>query len=339
MSAPIDAAAVIVGLTRRAGEFAARAFVHGRRVGNEYTIGDFSDRAGRAIIFAVDGPTAGRWRDVRNGREGDVLDFVAAALFAGDREKAFAWSAAWLGLDATRTVERADTIFAEALAARAGLRHGQPANEAQRALLRDQAHRLWSEALPDLAGTPAAAYLATHGIDLRRTGPIPALRFQPALAYPDSELRMPALVAAASDEAGQFVAAVRLYLRQDPVDGSVTRARVAAPVLPLGAIAGGAVRLGSELADGWTVTVALEDALRLHGARPGERILAAIDAGNLRRLHIPVGLCRLRVSSPWVPAGTREARQLFGAMERWRRGFAGRIEFETIEAATRRAVA
>jgi DNA primase len=105
-----------------------------------------------------------------------------------------------------------------------------------RGVYNDAAQRLWSEARP-VAGTPAAAYLASRGLGATSA----ELRFHPRAPHGPSPLTRyrPALIAAVRDSSG-LVAVHRSFV--DPRGAGL--ADIAAPRCGLGRMGGGAVRLG-----------------------------------------------------------------------------------------------
>ena len=106
-------------------------------------------------------------------------------------------------------------------------------DDAQR---RKAARRIWDAAKP-LAGTLAETYLHARGVGY--VASVPALRFSPALSYPQAPEPFPCLVAGVQGVHGDFLGVQRTYLAADGAD----KANVEEPRLSLGRVGGGAVRL------------------------------------------------------------------------------------------------
>jgi putative DNA primase/helicase len=101
---------------------------------------------------------------------------------------------------------------------------------------RAAAWSIWQASGPDHDGL-VRRYLNDRAIRL----PLPpTLRFHPSLSHPESDRRWPAMVAVVQDVTGRFLGIHRSYL--DPAGG---KAPVGPAKLTLGAIRGGAVRLGT----------------------------------------------------------------------------------------------
>lgn len=337
----LDTAEVITGLTARTAELAGRAYPAAQRRGDCYVVvTDFGDQPGRSITLAVAGSHAGAWQG-RN-ESGDILDFAAIALFAGDRKAAFAWARAWLGRDPTQHVEDADRIFAEIEARRRDRRQGNPRNDVERQEFRDRARRLWDEATADLAGTFAAMYLHEAGVSgydpaaPLRAAQIPALRFHPSCLHPERRRLEPALLAALTDGYGQFQALLRIWLRVARWGATpyaeVTGATARPGALTMGDIAGAAVRFGSPIAQTWDLAIDLEHGLRLHLAHPDHHVLVCVRAQNLINQFIPIGLTRLRICVPLVGSYTGDGRHILRAQRRWIGKIGGIVEFAPLNA-------
>ena len=101
---------------------------------------------------------------------------------------------------------------------------------------RKAARRIWDAAKP-LAGTLAETYLHARGVGY--VASVPALRFSPALSYPQTPEPFPCLVARVQDAHGDFLGVQRTYLAAD----GAGKANVEEPRLSLGPVGGGAVRL------------------------------------------------------------------------------------------------
>ncbi len=162
---------------------------------------------------------------------------------------------------------------------------------------RRAALRLFLEAKPSLAGTPAAEYLAARGIDLALLSRQPrSLRFHPALQHHESGRVFPALIAGVVGPGGAFSASHRTWLQQDEA-GRWVKARVANPKLSLGIVAAGCIPIwrgasGKSLRDAGPDEVVvigegIETCLSIALACPELRVLAAVSLGNLGRVALP----------------------------------------------------
>lgn len=173
--------------------------------------------------------------------------------------------------------------------------------QAEREKRARQAAALWREAVP-ICGTIAETYLRGRAIAC----PLPdALRYHPACWHGATATRHPALVALA--EGGDGFAVHRTYLRPD---GSGKAAIDPAKAM-LGAVAGGAVRLG-EGASGLAVAEGIETALSLACGllRAPATIWAALSTSGLRGLTLPPEPGRLTIAPDGDDAGRAAAHAL-----------------------------
>lgn len=261
----------------------------GRRDGAEWRAGSLAGEPGRSLGVHLFGSKAGVWSDFASGETGDALDLVAGALYHGDKRAALAWARRWLDLgDAAAPAPHRPTPPPSSPAGQA---------DAEAEARRGAALRMFVAAHPNLAGTPAAAYLATRGIDLAELGRQPrSLRFAPALWNRESGQHWPALLAAVSDAAGAHVATHRTWLAKD-AGGIWKKAPLRDPKMSLGSVAGGCIRLwrgasGKPLAqapEGEAVVIAegIETALSVVIACPERRVLSAVSLSNMARLALP----------------------------------------------------
>ena len=170
---------------------------------------------------------------------------------------------------------------------------------------RAAARRLWSDAVP-AAGTLADRYLAGRCLPDLATSP--RLRFFADTPHPEAG-RLPAMIAAVSDAAGDLVAVHRTYL-----DAATARkARVEPAKASLGPIWGGSVRLHAVAAE-LVIGEGIETA-----ASAGKLLQlpawAAISAGNLARgLVLPQEVTSIVIAADSDDAGQDAARS---AWSRW----------------------
>ena len=259
----------------------------GRRNGQEWCVGGVDGSPGESCRVHLGGQKSGVWSDFATGESGDALDLVAAVLYRGDKKAAFAWALIWLGLaqpgHAAPATQRAFVPEKSAPAA--------PATDFRKAAL-----ALYLSAAPQLAGTPADLYLRGRGIDLSRLGRQPrALRFHPACWCTEAGTKLPALVAAVTDGAGQHVATHRTWLEQR--GGQWGKARLKDPKMTLGRLCGGSIRLQrgaskkalKDAPAGETVVVGegIETCLSVALACPDMRVLCAVSMSNAGSLALP----------------------------------------------------
>jgi putative DNA primase/helicase len=186
-------------------------------------------------------------------------------------------------------------------ARRAALRPAEP----DAAWRLDAARRIWGAAGP-ATGTIVEAYLCARGL----TRPPPAsLRYAPALLH-RSGRRPPAMVAAVQGPDGRLVGVQRTWLRPD----GAGKADVDPPRMALGAIAGGAVRLGPAAAE-IAVAEGIETGLAVAQAT-GLPVWAALSTGGLRSLILPPEVRTVLVFSDGDAPGEAAAR---AAASRWLR--------------------
>jgi hypothetical protein len=286
----------------------------GRRT---WRCGTLDGDAGSALCAWLDGPRRGRWRDYRAGQGGDALDLVAAVACNGDLAAAIGWARDWLGLGAVDG-ERAEQMRRQAEAARERRGHQAEVDAVRQA--RD-AKALWLAGVELQQDDAAWRYLLGRGIDLAELPQAPAaLRLQKALWNPESRRCWPALLAAISGAAGQFVNAHRIWLRERP-DGSVMKAPIARPKLSMpGGYAGGCVRLWrgasgkpwSAMPQGETLLVGegIEDTLAIVCARPEWRAASVLSVSSIAALALPPQVRRLVWIAQNDPPGSPAAQTL-----------------------------
>lgn len=269
----------------------------GTKDGQEWRVGSIAGEPGRSMAVRLSGSKRGTWCDFGGPQDhrGDALDLVAQVHFGGDKRQALRWARVWLGLDkldiANFETRRAEVKRREKTAER---------DEEGRRL---SAMRLFLDAPASLGGTPVAAYLAGRGLDLAQLGRQPrALRYHPEtpcgpLSEPGRLARIPAMVAAVSNAAGDHIATHRTFLEPDGRGGWRKHSGIPKAKLVLGRYAGGTIRLwrgasGKALADapdGDTVAICegIEDGLTVAINCPDWRVLAAVSISNFANLELP----------------------------------------------------
>jgi len=281
MPQSFDAHDIAQMLAARADRLARELLPRGRLDGRNWRVGSRG-----SLSIELTGDRIGLWFDHEAGAGGDALDLVAQVLFRGDLAEAIAWSRRWLGIG-DGPVPAVQPRQAAAAAA-------DHAADAERRLA--LASALWLHACPNLAGTPAAAYLAGRGIELADLGRQPrALRYHPALWCQEAGAKLPAMVAAVTDASGQHTATHRTWLASRA--GAWTKAPLSSPKKSIGRVRGGSIRIwrgssGKSLRDapaGDTVVIAegIETALSIVLACPELRVLAAVSLGNMTALALP----------------------------------------------------
>lgn len=159
------------------------------------------------------------------------------------------------------------------------------------------ARTLWKRGKP-AKGTLAHQYLKNRGINI---DPPPTLRFCPDLYHDPSRKRLPALLAAASDENKKITGIQRIFLDKDG-----NKADVSPNKMCLGRIRGAAVRL-SPIRAGLVLTEGIEDALTLLEARPDLAVWAVLGAPHLATAPVPKSVKRLIIAADNDPAGKEAA--------------------------------
>jgi putative DNA primase/helicase len=177
--------------------------------------------------------------------------------------------------------------------------------DSRRARSQERALRLWRGSEP-VAGTPAARYLVARGV--RHLAQSIALRYRGDCPHPE-RTRLPALVAAVTDESGAVVGVHRTFVRRD---GS-GKASVEPNKASIGPIWGGAIRL-FPVAEHLVIGEGIETAASA-GVLLGLPAWAAISAGNLARgLVLPPEVCVVTIAADPDKAGRQAARV---AWSRW----------------------
>jgi len=176
-----------------------------------------------------------------------------------------------------------------------GTNHQGGSMDAQRIAL---ARQLWAAAKP-IDGTPGETYLRTRGILIK----LPSnLRFA-MLNHREAASLLPCLLARVDGIDGGIVGVHRTFLRPD----GRGKAQVPTPRMALGAIRGGAVRLGPTaveigLAEG------IENALSAMQLHPGLAVWAGLCVGNLASISLPPEVTTLRLFLDGDAAGSPAAR-------------------------------
>jgi len=278
---------------------------NGRRCGHYWIVGDVNNNVGRSLYVRLKGPLSGKgargkWADGATGEHGDLLDLIRA------RE----------GLTSFRaTLDEARHFLRAPRESSSDRRDGHSSARDTVALAR----KIWA-ASRSIAGTPAETYLRARKItvDLRDA----PLRYHPALLYRDPNSpsrRLPALVAAVTDNGGEFNGIHRTFL--DPSRND--KANVVSPRRSLGAILGNGVRFGA-IDDFAIIGEGIETVLSLKSAFPDIPVVAALSAAHLAAWGFSSGMRRVVIAADNDLAGRRAASKLA------ERGKVAGIEVETL---------
>jgi len=293
MTGPLSIPQIVELLNGRLEALCAELLPKGKREGAEWVEARRgAGGLGDSLKIHLGPARRGVWKHFAAGVGGDALELVRYLQTGGDKAAAIQWSRAWLGLDGAdpARLDRARRRAAAATAERKAL------DREDSARMRGAAHRLWLEAEPGIAGTPADAYLRGRGIDLARLGRQPAaLRYHSRCWCAESDSYRPAMVAAIAGPKG-FAAAHRTYLEILP-GGAVGKAGLKAAKKTLGRWRGGTIRLWRgasgkglrQAPDGDVVvlTEGIEDGLTAALHRPDFRVMAAVSVGNMANIDLP----------------------------------------------------
>lgn len=219
------------------------------------------------------------------GATGDVIDFVRQAENCGFLDAVRSIVGAIPAITIPRERERIRKL-----------------DRAKRALAGAYARCQWRDALP-AEGTPAETYLRSRGI----TWPIPpTIRFGTVppwinLTTGSSGKPLPALIAACQRVDGSLGGVQRIFLQQNGLRADIPR-----PKLSLGAIKGGALRLGPVAAE-MIVCEGPEDGLTLHQMLPSTPVWVALGSGNIPYMELPPEVRRVIVAGDNNPGGRKAA--------------------------------
>ena len=303
----------------------AELLPNGKQHGHEWQVGGIDGQPGTSMSVNL-GHRAGVWSDFATGEGGDVLDLVAAVLFAKDKGQAIRWARSWLGLDGRDPGRLAVTRRA---AARPKAEDEQSEQER-----RDSAARMFrgaksfTEAWGGFAKTPAADYLHGRGISFQQLGRVPGvLAFSRECWCGEVRAKLPAMVAAVQVR-NQIVGVHRTYL-EITGPGAAKKAQLVNAKLSLGPIRGGVIPLwrgdsklawrdlwDAELSLDWpaceadravTLTEGIEDALSIAVASPGRRVVACVSLANMGSAVLPPCLNDVTIAADNDPRDSKAA--------------------------------
>jgi hypothetical protein len=274
--------------------------------GNYLKAGSIGGERGGSLVLNLSGANRGMWRDWSSNDQGDMIVLVERTMFGGDRGKAVAWLKSWLGLD---DLDPARVQQVRAAAARRDAElEAEAAREAE--AKKRGARALWLNGRADIAGTPAADYLAARGIRGEALGRWPgALRYHPEVWNRDAGIKLPCLVSQMILPTGEHVATHRTWLGRDArgVWGKADGAGVGVPrgqaKKVLGKSRGAFVPLRKGASrramgqlvqpDTLYVTEGIEDALTVAMCKPEARVAAAYSLGNLAAIEFPPAIATI----------------------------------------------
>ncbi|SEP49513.1 Toprim domain-containing protein [Methylobacterium sp. ap11] len=278
-------------LADRAEAFCRRYLSNGYRSGRFWCVGDAFNSEGASMYVRLTGPSTGKgacgkWTDAATGEHGDLLDVIV--LQTGNRWKeALAEARAFLSLPEPLVTEPARSV--------------SPASDTT-----ESARRLWGYGR-SLAGTPAAAYLRSRGLE-HAVGE-PSLRFHPRCLYrpsqkePGPDTWHPALIAGITDLSGAVMGVSRTWLAPD----GRGKAALRDPRRGLGQQLGHGVRFPGTVPDLMVAGEGVETVLSLKLLLPAVPHVAGLSGGHLGALILPPGLRQLYIARDADPAGERGA--------------------------------
>ena len=265
---------------------------NGRRCGNYWVVGDVNNHAGRSLYVRLKGPLSGRgargrWADSATAEHGDLLDLIRARK----------------GLTSFRDTHDEARRFLRAPSRASSIQKDARSGERDTVAL---ARKIWAASRP-IAGTPAEAYLRARKINADLNDA--PLRYHPALLYRDTPnsppQKLPALVAAVTDNSGEVTGIHRTFL--DPTRKD--KARVPSPRRSLGAILGHGVRFGV-IDDFAIIGEGIETVFSLKCVFPRVPMLAALSAAHLAAWRPPSSLRRLIIAADNDEPGRSAAHRL-----------------------------
>jgi hypothetical protein len=305
MSAP-----EIAHLLARQAEAVCRHYLPaGRRQGHYWLVGDVHNTPGRSLFVRLSGSSsgkgaAGRWQDSATGEYGDLLDVIRESCGLTDFRDVAEEARRFLGLARGDYAPLIASTDPEPRIA------GDLAATVAQAQAQRSAMRLFAMAQP-LSGTLAESYLRRRGITSAALAGTESLRYHPRCFYranPDAPPETwPALIAAVTDLNGTITGVHRTWLDPGGFDRiRLGKAPLETPRRALGHLLGHAVRFGPTT--GIEVLAAgegIETMLSLRCALPTMPMAAALSAGHLTAILLPVGLRRLYIARDADPAGDR----------------------------------
>lgn len=334
MSGPLEVSEIAGMLTDRIEDLVDYLFPNAHKQGPEMCVGSLAGEKGQSLRIHIGRDSRrGVWRDFSAGVDGDPLDLVMHARFAGSKKDAVQWAISWMGLD-NQDPKRVQQYRLEAKAARES-RHAEAESERKKRI--GSARARWHQGTA-IAGTLVERYLRGRGIDLRALGKAPgAIRFHAGLQYGWAEsdadkLILPGMVTMITALSGEHIATHRTFLKPD---GS-GKADASDGIPPdakgnpgdakkvMGPYAGGHIPIWKgeqscplrDIKAGTDVYVSegIEDGLTAAVADPTLRIIAMVALGNLINLQLPAQMGSLIILKQNDPPGSEAAKAMARAV-------------------------
>lgn len=268
----------------------------GHREGRYWLVGDADNTPGRSMYVRLTsndpGQLPGKWTDAATGEHGDLLDIIA-------RRERLTTLRDTLD-EARRFLALPPTELADPIADRGPAHTGSP----------EAARRLFGMSKP-IVGTLVETYLRHR--DIIGMQNCTALRYHPRCWYrsdqnnlsDDARDSWPAMIAAVTDEHGIITGVHRTWL--DPW-GS-TKAPVSTPRRAMGSLLGNGVRFG-KASEVLVAGEGIETLLSLRTVLPSLPMIAALSAGHLAAIVLPISLRRLYIAQDNDAAGRHAATTL-----------------------------
>ncbi|WP_165792251.1 DUF7146 domain-containing protein [Thalassospira lohafexi] len=231
--------------------------------------------------------SSGTWFCHESGEGGGVLDLVTRETGLVGRK-----AAEWLGIADPDWQPRDNST----------VRVESEAEKAEKAKRRSIALDIW-KASQRAENSPVEAYLKGRGLDCK----IPlTIRFNPNCLHIASGAYKPAMISAITRWPDNEVIAVhRTYLEQNDKGGWI-KARVNSAKMVLGAIDGGAIRMGPLAGETLALAEGVEDALAL-AEMTGGPVWSVISASNFATVKLPNEISGLIIGSDADKAGDKAA--------------------------------
>lgn len=303
---------------------------NGKRAGKYWETSSIDDIKTGKYSLKVDMKT-GLWKDYgtvagQDGAGGTLLQLIAARLTNGNMHEAIEWAKGWLNIS---SIDPAALEHERAAAARQRAQVDQRESE-ERESKRRGAAALWHGAVP-IVDTPALAYLAGRGIDLKRLGRAPgALRYRPDVWNRESyeacgrqKAKLPAMIASINGLDGQIRGAHRTYLdisgwNHATRSGAVTKDRLLTDAkLSLGPSLGGHIPLWKgehraplrDIPSGTPVYLSegIEDGLSVAIARSAARVICGVSLSKFAAIELPAQMGPLVIIAQNDPVGSKAA--------------------------------
>lgn len=251
---------------------------NGHKAGRYWLVGNAQNEKGKSLFVRLAAPgVVGKWQDGATAEHGDLLDVIQLSRGLPDLASAMTEAERFLGCALEPPPRSTST--------------GKESSNT------DIARRLYAAGRP-LAGTLGEKYLKKRGITLRKG--MGSLRFHPR-AWLDANNHRPAILAAVSDNAGNFTGITRFFLDKNAY---LIERRA------LGSLKGNAVRIGPINVKYLLVGEGLESTLSFTTTQLGQALAATLSAAHMAAFKIPPAVQYLTIASDNDPAGRDAAAKL-----------------------------